>query len=154
MQIKSLAALALAAPSSALAQAPAQPVATYASAVPIAGTWSYRPFAGGSEAVFANAAAPQLTIRCARSARRVEISKPARGAAPFLFVWTSANTRNLPASFKPATGQLVAELAATDPLLDSLAFSRGRVAFSASGTSALVLPSAPEIDRVIEDCRT
>ena len=110
--------------------------------------------AGGSEAVFANAAAqPQLTIRCMRATRRVSISKPASGAAPFLFVWTSSNSRNLPASFQPTTAQLVADLPAMDPLLDSITFSRGRFAVSASGTPALVLPAWPELTRIIEDCR-
>ena len=151
MQLKSFAALALIAATSVQAQAP---VATYAHATPIAGNWTYRAAADGSEAVFSNAAAqPQLALRCTRSTRRVSIAKPATGAAPFMFVWTSSNTRNVPASFKPATAQLVAELAMMDPLLDSIAFSRGRFAVSASGTPALVLPSAPEIDRVIEDCR-
>ena len=155
MQVKTLAALALVAAASAHAQAPTTAqVATYAYAVPIAGSWAYRPVAGGSEAVFTSASAqPQLTIRCARSTRRVSISKPASGAAPFLFVWTSSNTRNLPASFKPATAELVAELAMMDPLLDTIAFSRGRLAFSASGSAAIVLPAWPELSRVIEDCR-
>lgn len=156
MQLKPFAALALIAATSVFAQAPAiAPVATYAQATPIAGSWTYRPIAGGSEAVFTNAAGQaQFAIRCSRSTRRVSLSRPATGAAPFLFVWTSSNTRNLPASFQPATAQLVAELAMMDPLLDSIAFSRGRFAVSSSGTPALVLPAAPEIDRVVEDCRT
>ena len=158
MQSKNLAALALIAAMSllapALAQTPAQPVVTYSHATPIAGAWTHRSVADGSEAAFANAPAqPQLTIRCTRSTRRVAIARPATRAAPFLFVWTSSNTRNLPASYNPATGLLTAEVTSQDSILDSLAFSRGRIAFAASGTSALVLPAGPEIDRVIEDCR-
>ena len=155
MQLRLLAAFALIAPSSAVAQAPATtPAATYSYATPVAGSWSYRATATGSEAVFANTAAqPQITIRCTRSTRRIVIAKPATGAAPFLFVWTSAQTRNVPASFKPATAQLEADLPAMDPLLDTMAFSRGRLAFSASGTPALVVPAYPELSRVIEDCR-
>jgi len=152
MQLKPFAALALIAASSVHAQT--APVGTYAYATPIAGSWSYRPIAGGSEAVFANSAAQtQLTIRCTRATRRVSISKPATGAAPFLFVWTSSNSRNLPASFQPASAQLVAELTVMDPLLDSITFSRGRFAISASGSPPLVLPAWPELTRVVEDCR-
>ena len=149
------AALALTATTSLHAQAPtAAPVATYAHATPVSGSWSFASVTDGSEAVFTNASAqPQLTIRCTRSARRVSISKPATGAAPFLFVWTSSNTRNVPASFKPATSQLVADVTAMDSILDSIAFSRGRFAVSASGSPALVLPAWPELTRVIEDCR-
>lgn len=149
------AAFALIAATSLRAQAqPTTSVATYAAATPIAGSWTYSSAADGSQAVFANASAqPQLTIRCTRSTRVVSISKPATGAAPYIFVWTSSNTRNLPASFKPATAQLVADVTAMDSILDSLAFSRGRIAFSASGSPALVLPAWPELSRVIEDCR-
>lgn len=152
--IRSIAvAFALAAAAPLQAQSPA-PVATYAHALPIAGSWTYRPVAGGSEAIFANAGAqPQLTIRCTRSTRRVTLAKPATGAAPFLFVWTSSNTRNVPASFQPASAQLVADLTAIDGLLDSIAFSRGRFAVSASGSPVIVLPAWPELTRVVEDCR-
>ena len=68
-------------------------------------------------------------------------------------MWTSSTTRNLPARFEPATAQLIAELPRTDPLLDAIAFSRGRFAVSVSGTPALVLPAWPELTRVVEDCR-
>jgi len=154
MPFRLFAAFALIAASSAPAQV-AAPVATYAHATPIAGSWAWRAASGGSEAVFTNSAGQaQLTIRCMRATRRVSIARTAAGAAPFLFVWTSSTTRNLPASFQPASRQLVADLAATDPLLDAIAFSRGRLAFSASGAPALVLPASPEIDRVVEDCRS
>ena len=148
------AALALTVASALHAQAQTAAVATYSVATPIEGGWTYAAATDGSEAVFANVSAqPQLTIRCTRSTRRVSISKPATGAAPYLFVWTSSNVRNLPASFQPATARLVADVGAMDSILDSLAFSRGRVAFSASGSPALVLPAWPELIRVVEDCR-
>lgn len=154
MHRKFAAAFALIASASTHAQTPATPNAAYANATPIAGSWTYRAITGGSEAVFTNASAqPQLTIRCTRATRRVSLSKPATAAAPFLFVWTSSSTRNLPASFQPATARLVAELTMMDPILDAIAFSRGRFAVSASATPALVLPAWPELTRVIEDCR-
>ena len=42
---------------------------------------------------------------------------------------------------------------ALDPLLDAVAFSRGRAAFSDSGQPTLVVPSWAEAARVVEDCR-
>ncbi|MGH6659562.1 MAG: hypothetical protein ACREBM_07940, partial [Sphingomicrobium sp.] len=66
---------------------------------------------------------------------------------------SSAERRNVPAGFNPATGLLTAELAAFDKLLDSLAFSRGRIAVGPSNAPALVAPAWPDIVRVIEDCR-
>jgi len=71
----------------------------------------------------------------------------------FLNIWTSSAARSVPASFDPATKRITIQLSAYDPLLDALAFSRGRFAIVASGTPALVLPAWPEIARVVEDCR-
>ena len=136
---------------SAMAQ---QPVANLSVATPLAGTWSYALAADGSEAVFRDSAGrPQLMIHCTRALRRVSLSKPASAASPFLGVWTSSLTRNLPAGFDPATARVSAVLAANDPLLDAIAFSRGRFGVSATGMPALVVPSWPESLRIVEDCR-
>jgi hypothetical protein len=122
--------------------------------MPIDGSWRYLPTTDGSEATFLNASAiPQVTVRCTRTTREVTISKPAGGAAPFLTVWTNSKTRNLPASFNPATTRISAATSAYDPLLDAIAFSRGRVGFEVSGQPALVVPAWAELTRVIEDCR-
>ena len=43
--------------------------------------------------------------------------------------------------------------AASDPMLDAMAFSRGRFALEVAGLPTLYVPSWPEISRVIEDCR-
>ena len=148
------AARALTAASTLHAQSPAPAIADLSQAVPLPGNWAYAAAAGGSQSLFSDASArPQLTIRCTRSTRRVSISKPAGAAAPFLNVWTSSLSRALPASFNPATAQLTAELPMMDPLLDAMAFSRGRLGVSVSGQPALVVPSWEEIARVIEDCR-
>lgn len=40
-----------------------------------------------------------------------------------------------------------------DPILDALAFSRGRFAIEVTGQPTLYLPSWPELSRVVEDCR-
>lgn len=150
-----IAALALAAASSIHAQTSAvTPTVDYSTATPLEGSWSYVTVPGGSEATFANTAAqPQLTITCSRPTRQVTLAKPATGAAAFISVWTTGQTRNLPSSYNPATGKLSATLAAFDPLLDAIAFSRGRVEVGVAGQAALVVPSWAEAARVIEDCR-
>jgi hypothetical protein len=146
-----LAALALFPAASLQAQA----TLDYSTAVPIGGNWTYTAVADGSEATFVNASAqPQLTIRCIRSTRRVAIAKPATGAAPFIAIWTSSQSRSAPASFNPATNRLTADFAAYDAVLDAVAFSRGRAAFSVGTAPALVVPTWSEIARVIEDCRS
>ena len=145
------AALALTAPSSLYAQAAVPDLST---AMPVSGSWSFAQMAGGSEAVFTNASAiPQITIQCARAVRRITISKPASAAAPFLNVWTSTQSRQLPASFNPLTNRITADLPAFDTLFDGIAFSRGRFGVSVSGAPALVVPAWGEPARVVEDCR-
>lgn len=141
----------------ASAQAPAQPrpAPDYGIAVPVPGSWRYTPIAGGSSAIFAaNQAAPLLTLTCNRALRRVSISRPATGVAPFLYVWTSSTSRNVPAGFNPATRLITAELSAYDKLLDAMAFSRGRIVVGLSTGGALVAPMWPDIARVVEDCRS
>jgi hypothetical protein len=153
MRLSIAAALALATTSSLTAQtAPAIP--DLSTATPTGGNWSWAQTADGSEAIFTDAySRVQLTVHCTRVTRRVSIAKAASAAAPFLGVWTSSLSRNLPASFNPATGKLTAELAAFDPLLDAIAASRGRIGVSVSGAAPLVVPPWAEIGRAVEDCR-
>ena len=132
---------------------PPSPAVDLSYATPAAGAWNYASTSDGSQAVFRNSALAQLTIKCTRSTRVVTISKPASAAAPFLFIWTSNGARSFPASFDQATGQVSVRLNALDPMLDAVAFSRGRLGVSISGTAALVVPAWPETARVIEDCR-
>jgi hypothetical protein len=150
MRIPIFAALALTAASSLGAQA----MADLSTATPVGGTWSWTQTADGSQASFADATSKtQVTIHCARATRRVTIAKAASAAAPLLGVWTSSQTKNLPASFNPATGMVSAQVAAFDPLLDAVSTSRGRIGFSVSGLAPLVLPPWAEVARVVEDCR-
>jgi hypothetical protein len=153
MHYRTIAAFALFASSSLFAQG--APVATDLSyANPIGGNWYYAATATGSEATFADPSGrPQLTIRCTRAVRHVTILKPTSAAAPFLWVWTSSRSKNLPATYDAANARVTAELAAFDPLLDEIAASRGRIGFSTSGLAALVVPPWGDVGRVIEDCR-
>jgi hypothetical protein len=150
MRIAIAAALALTAASPLNAQA----VPDLSTATPIAGNWTYAATPDGSEAAFANASTvPQLLVHCTRATRHVSIAKAATAAAPFINVWTSSQARSAPASFNPATGRLTIDLAPTDPLLDAISSSRGRIGFSIAGQPALVIPAWAEAARVIEDCR-
>jgi len=49
--------------------------------------------------------------------------------------------------------ELRTTLTPRDPLLDAMAFSKGRFAVEAPGAAPLYVPSWPEVTRVIEDCR-
>lgn len=51
------------------------------------------------------------------------------------------------------TSGIAVTLNARDPLLDAMAFSRGRFAVETAGLGPLYIPSWPEVSRVLEDCR-
>jgi hypothetical protein len=151
MKLKIAAAFALIAPTALHAQAAVTDLST---AKPLPGEWTYAPVTDGTEAVYSDASRrPQLWLRCTRSTRQVTVSKPATAAAPFITVWTSTSAKPLPASFKPATGRLSFDLPAFDPLLDAMAFSRGRIGFTVGTQAPLVVPPWEEVARVVEDCR-
>lgn len=117
------------------------------------GDWRYVPTAGGSSALFGRAGSPpDFAARCDMASRTVSLSRTATAAAPAtMAITTSAGNRALAAT--PGAGALAATLAARDPFLDKMAFSRGRFIVAVTGTARLVIPSWPEFARVIEDCR-
>ena len=76
------------------------------------------------------------TITTTSSARRLT-AVPAGGAAA---------VRKAAIAFEMA-------FAPRDPLLDAMAFSRGRFMLEMGGSQTLILPAWSEVGRVIEDCR-
>jgi len=110
------------------------------------GIWTYATDAQGSSASFgARGAAPEFILRCMATSRQVTLTRT--GATAPLTVTTSYGARTLPATAG------VASLAATDPLLDQIAFSRARFSIESAGTMLLMMPAWAEPARVIEDCR-
>jgi hypothetical protein len=150
MRLYAVAAFALTIATSLAAQsgpdlsiAPAQP-----------GNWTYSPAADGSESVFTDAnSVPQLWLHCTRSNRSVTVSRATTAAAPTLNVWTSTTVQNIPATFDAATSRLSFRKPAYDPLLDAMAYSRGRIGVAIGTSTPLVVPPWEEVARVIEDCR-
>ena len=117
-----------------------------------AGTWTWALAGGHSTASYGSVGQPPLlTLDCDRSAASVALAVPSVAIAGPLVITTTAGTRALAAT-GTSTG-LAATLAARDPLLDEIAFSRGRFMVETPGRAALYLPSWPEVGRVIEDCR-
>jgi hypothetical protein len=138
----------------ALAQAPAVTVPDYAHAPISPGSWSYRPAAGYNEAVFVDTGGTiRLAMRCTRANRRVTISRISSAPAATLQVWTSSESRTLPARFEANAMRVSADVQAGDRLLDAVAFSRGRIAVATPGLPVLVVTNGPEAARVFEDCR-
>jgi hypothetical protein len=154
MRFAVLAALAALVSASPLTAQPGASTLDPASTTPLSGSWTYSATLGATEADFIGSdSRTQLALKCARAARQVWISKPSAVPVTQLSVWTSEMTRNVSATFNPSTGQATALLNAYDPLLDALALSRARIALGVPGAAPLVLPSSPEVARIVEDCR-
>jgi len=103
------------------------------------GAWAYRE--DGPSASYGEL----FTMRCESSGRRIVLHR--QGATGALIFRTSFGARTLPGG----PGGVV--LPASDPLLDQIAFSRGRIAVEAEGQARLVLPTWPEPARVVDECR-
>jgi hypothetical protein len=114
------------------------------------GDWSYARSGALSEARYGEAGAlPRLALTCDPRSGQVRLTWPGMSGGT-LVVRTSDGDASLQAGSSDAGLQAV--LPARDPLLDRMAFSRGRFLLQANGQE-LVVPSWPEISRVIEDCR-
>lgn len=122
------------------------------------GDWSYTAEVSETLAVFGTGRTSEtveLIIRCDLTTRRVGIARQgtAQGQVEML-VRTETEERSLTAGpVNSSRPLIVAELAPTDPLLDAIAFSRGRFAVNVAGVEPAYVPAWPEITRVVEDCR-
>jgi hypothetical protein len=98
------------------------------------------------------------TLLCDPSNKRVLLMRatdPLRPApaTPLQVVTTSMSRPMLSDPALSTGGWLIVSLPVNDPLLDAIAFSRGRFALEAAERATLYLPSSPELSRVVEDCR-
>ncbi len=104
------------------------------------GEWRYVATATGSRALFGNA----IELRCERATRRVQLRRILPGATPSpMHIATDTAERVI---------ALDGWLDARDPLLDAIAFSRGRLVVSGGG-ERLIVPTYPEAARSVQDCR-
>lgn len=119
------------------------------------GTWVYRTDTRGSLALFGlEGADATVTLRCDRARSSIILSVAGNSAQGSMLVRTSSAMKTLPtipASTGPA--YLAAEISPRDPILDAIAFSRGRFAIEVSGLRPMAIPNWAEMARVIEDCR-
>jgi hypothetical protein len=122
------------------------------------GNWTYRAEGDGTAALYGTVGAqPLLVLRCDRARATITLlrSGSAPGPVPMSIITTSL-LRPLSATPVPAAGSssaLMTTLTARDPVLDAMAYSRGRFAVEINGLPTLYLPAWAEVGRVIEDCR-
>ncbi len=136
--------------------APPPPPSVDWSLLPLTGgAWVYRAEADGSQAMFGPpTGAAAFIVRCDRARGQVSLWRQGTTSGNTMTVRTSAGARNLPLSVQAQPpAYLWSALPATDRLLDSIAFSRGRFTVEVPGTPMLVIPAWPEPARVVEDCR-
>ena len=103
---------------------------------------------------------PKLVLRCSRAAGQITVTMvaPPTATRPLTMILiTSTMTRQLTATpAGTAEGGIAmfgVAIAAHDPLLDAIAFSRGRWRIELEEAHPLTLPNWPQAARVIEDCR-
>lgn len=130
-------AVAPPAPVAAPAPPPAPPApADWRDAPLTPGTWHYLSEKTGSSALFG---AELFRLRCDKASAQIRLS--GANIAPLGRITTSFGTDTLAAALNPR-----------DPVLDRIAFSRGRFMVETAG-ARLILPAWPEFARVVEDCR-
>ena len=120
-----------------------------------AGAWVYRRDERGSIALYGTPGADALvTLRCDKARARLFLSR-ASDVGGTMTVRTSSTSKALtvqPTGGKPAYA--ASEIGVGDPILDAMAFSRGRIALELNGALNIAIPVWSEIGRVVEDCRT
>ncbi len=116
------------------------------------GMWRWSMENGQSVARFGDGT---LVLRCDRNQRALALARSTGATmidpAPPVSVTTTSLARSYTGSVQAGTVAL--SFSASDPMLDAMAFSRGRFAVEVAGLSPVYVPSWPEISRVIEDCR-
>ncbi len=135
-----------------------QPVAAlsgWADAPQTSGDWRFARLAAGSAAHFGEIAGqPLFSIVCTPRSAMIELVRhgPFAADAP-MTIRTEFASRALAGTAATGDPALRTALMPRDPLLDAMAFSKGRFAVEVPGAAALYVPSWPEVTRVIEDCR-
>lgn len=116
------------------------------------GEWRWSLENGRSVARFAGGA---LVLRCDRPGGTVTLLRTGTvaGDVPMTVLTTHVSRPLSGTAVAGPPPAVAATLQARDPLLDAIAFSRGRFAVEVAGLPTLYVPSWPEVNRVVEDCR-
>jgi hypothetical protein len=119
------------------------------------GNWTYSRDGRASVGMFGAAGRNAVvSLRCDAQSRRVYLSREASAPGQRMVVRTSSTMKEFvaqPIGTNPT--YLAAEITPNDPILDAMAFSRGRVLVETEGQQPVILPSWAEITRIVEDCR-
>ena len=121
------------------------------------GDWAYAREPGETFAYFGDRSQPEerhFMIRCDLGDRRVWLARKSQGTKGMMMrIRTETRDQVLTAEPVPMTGMVAVALAASDPLLDAMAITKGRFAVEVEAMEPLYIPAWAEVTRVIEDCR-
>ncbi|MEP6786002.1 MAG: hypothetical protein ABI898_09720 [Sphingomonadales bacterium] len=117
------------------------------------GIWTYRsdPRVSGTRFGVTPESA-SLAVQCDLSTRTITVMATRTGAATGGAMTLRATSMVKAFAVEGTGSYAVARLTARDPILDALAFSRGRFGVAIDGVER-AYPAWPELTRVIEDCR-
>lgn len=118
------------------------------------GTWRWRMEGERSLAEYAPyAGTPVARLTCDPLAPATILWRNWPATAPLPLTVTTTGAKRMMTASPDGPGGSLVSLRPTDPLLDAMAFSRGRFMLEMPGAPTLYLPAWPELSRVIEDCR-
>jgi len=120
------------------------------------GDWTYRADSTGTLAFFGRpGAGPTFTMRCEPSRGIISLLRAGRasGEVPMRILTELSESMVQARQASDQSPTLQANLRASDPVLEAMAFSKGRFAIETAGLPTLYIPAWPEVTRVIEDCR-
>lgn len=158
--MKPVTALISALLAAASSPAPARTADNWTDAPQTPGDWQLALLPTGSTATFRTPDGQALfTLACTLHGRSIALTRhTAPSAEPLtqglMQVHTQTHDRILTATAVNGDGGAIGtSLAASDPLFDAMAVTRGRFAVEVEGSDPLYLPAWAEVTRVIEDCR-
>ena len=118
------------------------------------GDWSFRLIPTGALAQFGtDPANPLFGLECVKATGQVLMHAPRVNGGALLLRTESVDRTLDPANLPGGPSYARYVVSARDPLLDAMAFSKGRFAALVSGGPAYYLPAWPEVTRVVEECR-
>lgn len=126
--------------------------------IPLApGTWVYRQDDRGSLALFGEPESEAVfLVRCNLADRQIFFSFAGALDTPsgtMTFQATHGETHYAAQNGSGTPPYVVAATNGADPYLDTIAFSRGRIAITVTGQAMMAVPNWPQMTRVFEDCR-
>lgn len=119
------------------------------------GNWSYRTASNGSAAIFGpDSQGARFLMTCNFSSRTISFTRAGARPGGSLTIRSTNGVKSMAMGSAAGDAQgATASLPGTDPFLDLMVFSRGRIMVEADGAERIIIPAWAELFRVVEDCR-